>query len=125
MISYFEIGGHVVVIDTPSLQSSPFGVTVAERPERGRNSAKAESVRSPPGANETGESRSLSEEIIERGGRVRRARRAVALAMTLAAVDGPLPFGDAAAIVVLGVYASYEINMAIGDSLQIDPFRKR
>ena len=42
MISYFEIGGHIVECLSTSLPSSQSMVTAAERPERGRNSAKAE-----------------------------------------------------------------------------------
>ena len=45
MISFFEIGGHLVECsteDSTSLPSSKFGGIAAERPERGRNSAKAE-----------------------------------------------------------------------------------
>jgi len=45
MTSYFEIGGHLVECsteDSTSLPSSKFGGIAAERPERGRNSAKAE-----------------------------------------------------------------------------------
>ncbi len=40
--SYFEITGHIVALDHTSLPSSYFGGIAAERPERGRNSAKAE-----------------------------------------------------------------------------------
>jgi hypothetical protein len=45
MISYFEIGGHIVECsadDNTSLPSSISMVSAAERPERGRNSAKDE-----------------------------------------------------------------------------------
>jgi len=48
-------------------------------------------------------------EVIEAGGRLRRATRAIKLAAFLAAADGPLPIGDMLAIGVLGVYAGYEI----------------
>jgi len=51
-------------------------------------------------------------------GRARRARYALQIAATLAAVDGPLPFGDALAIGVLGTYATYEIIGAVGDIIQ-------
>lgn len=49
------------------------------------------------------------EELYEVRGRARRARRAIAIAVSLAAADGPLPFGDILAIGVLGVYAGYEV----------------
>lgn len=45
MTSYFEIGGHIVecsAYDNTSHPSSLSMVSVAERPERGRNSAKDE-----------------------------------------------------------------------------------
>jgi len=48
-------------------------------------------------------------DVIEAGGRLRRASRAIKLAAFLAAADGPLPIGDMLAIGVLGVYAGYEI----------------
>jgi hypothetical protein len=51
-------------------------------------------------------------------GRFRRARYALTLAGTLAAADGPLPFGDALAIGVLGSYATYEVVTAVGDLRQ-------
>jgi len=45
MTSYFEISGFIVESDNnTSLPSSKFGGIAAERPERGRNSAKAEEV---------------------------------------------------------------------------------
>ena len=55
MKSYFEIHGHVVELFHTSPSSPQFGGIAAERPERGRNSAKAESVMSV--ARDTGESR--------------------------------------------------------------------
>lgn len=51
-------------------------------------------------------------------GRLRRARYALTLAGTLAAADGPLPFGDVLAIGVLGSYATYEVVTAVGDLRQ-------
>jgi len=53
-------------------------------------------------------------------GRARRAKRAFSIALTLAAVDGPLPFGDAAAVVLLTGYGIYEIHGAILDFVQYD-----
>ena len=46
-------------------------------------------------------------------GRLRRARRAITLAASLAAADGPLPIGDVLAIGVLGVYAGYEVYKTV------------
>lgn len=55
--SFFEIAGDIFELEHTSLPSSSLGGIAAERPERGRNSAKAESVRRALGSNETGESR--------------------------------------------------------------------
>jgi len=46
---------------------------------------------------------------VESAARIRRARRAIQVAIILASADGPLPIGDMLAIGVLGVYAGYEI----------------
>jgi len=53
--SYFEIHGHIVECVVTSLPSPHFGGIAAERPGRGRKSAKAESLMS--AARDTGESR--------------------------------------------------------------------
>ena len=53
------------------------------------------------------------EEIGKVPGRLRRARRAITLAVTLASADGPLPIGDVAAIGLLGAYAGYEIYKSV------------
>lgn len=55
--------------------------------------------------------------VIDSYGRARRARWALTTAASLAAADGPLPFGDAVAIGVLGVYAGYELKTAVGQLL--------
>lgn len=50
MTSYFEIGGHIVEVDLQnltSLSSSPLTVSVAERPERGRTSARSQASSMP------------------------------------------------------------------------------
>jgi len=52
-------------------------------------------------------------DVVEAGGRLRRAQRAAKLALFLAAADGPLPIGDMLAIGVLGVYAGYEVYKAV------------
>ncbi len=51
-------------------------------------------------------------------GRLRRARRVLGIAATLAAADGPLPFGDAVAIGVLGIYGTYEVVQGAADLAQ-------
>ena len=118
MNSYFEIGGYIVECDVgiTSHPSSLSMVSVAERPERGRNSAKDEtssmSITSPSSGGK-------GESVYERTSRLRRARRALSIAAALALADGPLPIGDAIAVVGLGAYAVYEINYAAGDPLRM------
>ena len=51
-------------------------------------------------------------------GRLRRARWAATTALGIAAVDGPLPFGDAVAVGFLAAYGAYEFVAGIGDMLQ-------
>ncbi len=113
MKSFFEIHGHIVECDlsadSTSLPSPQLGGFVAERPERGRNSAKTESVMSV--ARDTGESRT---HVVDNLGRLRRTKRAMAMAVTLAAVDGPLPIGDSLAIAGLLIYSGYEIGVVTG-----------
>jgi hypothetical protein len=52
-------------------------------------------------------------DVIEAGGRLRRAQRAIKVAMVLASADGPVPIGDMLAIGVLGVYAGYEVYKTV------------
>jgi len=127
MNSYFEIGGHIVECsadDNTSLSSTISMVSVAERPERGRKSAKDETSlmsKTSPSSGGKGES------VYERTSRLRRARRALSIAAAIALADGPLPIGDAIAVVGLGAYAVYEINYAAGDPLKMSegPYRWR
>lgn len=51
-------------------------------------------------------------------GRIRRAQWAFTTAAALAAADGPLPFGDIAAIGFLGIYGGYEVIEAVKDISQ-------
>jgi len=130
MTSYFEIDGEIISVDEVTDPYAQLPSSALEESYRLHLREQiSDELTGDPNALQFSEisssESSPGETLLERGGRVRRARRAIALAMTLAAADGPLPFGDAAAIVVLGVYAGYEINMAVGDPLQMDPFRKR
>jgi len=52
-------------------------------------------------------------EVARSAARLRRARRAAQLAITLAAADGPVPIGDMLAIGVLGIYVGYEIYKTV------------
>ena len=68
-----------------------------------------------------GDTDGYSAQRMTRGvGRARRARWAFVTAATLAAVDGPLPVGDAAAIVFLAGYGIYEGYGAVQDIIQYD-----
>jgi hypothetical protein len=53
-------------------------------------------------------------------GRARRAKLMFTIAATLAYADGPLPFGDGVAIVVLAGYGIYEGYKAVEDIVQYD-----
>jgi hypothetical protein len=56
---------------------------------------------------------------IETYERAKRARSAVTVAMTLAAVDGPLPIGDTVAIGLLAGYATYEAVLAFRNVVEL------
>ncbi len=104
MSSFLNVGGSLVDLGTKYQYSE--GISESDQifyseAERFVVTKAAESVGLDP------------EEVAEAAGRVRRARRAVQLAMTLAAVDGPIPIGDMLAIGVLGVYAGYEIYKTV------------
>jgi len=120
MTRYFEIGGTIIELsmdDDTSLPSTLSMVPEAERPERGRNSAK----------DKTSSMSKTAADTFDKAARVRRARRAISLALGIAAADGPLPIGDTIAVVGLGVYAAWEINHAAGDPLKMSegPYRWR
>ena len=116
MNAYFELAGHVIetqVIDD-SVPGRPPIVTARSLSKQHNipqsvirqvdKKAKADTGISP-----------LT--VLDSYGRARRARWAITTAATLAAADGPLPFGDAVAIGVLGVYAGYELKTAVGQLL--------
>jgi len=67
----------------------------------------------------TRESDGYSAQRATRGvGRARRAKWALTTAATLAMADGPLPIGDAAAVVFLTGYGIYEGYGAVQDFIQ-------
>lgn len=112
MTSFFEIGGHIVECDLTSLLSPYRMVSAAERPERGRIAARSQASSMPQTSSASG---GLTvREVASRVGRAQRARRAIAIAATLAAADGPLPIGDTLAIVGLTIYAGWELGHATG-----------
>ena len=115
MTSYFEISGHIVECSTDDNTSHPSSismVSVAERPERGRNLAMNENFSSRTSAR--GLTVSDVADVASRVGRAQRARRAISIAAMLAAADGPLPIGDTLAIVGLTIYAGWELGHATG-----------
>lgn len=109
MKSYFEIHGHIVessVDDYTSPPSPQLGGFVAERPERGRNSAKTESLMSSKfAARDTGESRTHWDDT-----RKMRVRTALTVAASIALADGPLPIGDSLAVAGLLIYSGWELG---------------
>lgn len=112
MNAYFELGGHVIetVVQDESIPGRPPMVTARSLSRQHHvpqsviravdRQAKADTGISP-----------LT--IMDSYGRARRARWAFTTAATLAAADGPLPFGDTLAIGVLAVYGAYEVKTAI------------
>ena len=111
MKSYFEIHGHIVecsVAYNTSPPSPQLGGFVAERPERGRNSAKTESVTTRT-RRDTGESRTHWDAT-----RKMRVRTALTVAASIALADGPLPIGDSIAVAGLLVYSGWELGHEFG-----------
>jgi flagellar biosynthesis/type III secretory pathway ATPase len=51
--------------------------------------------------------------------RAKRARSAITIAMTMAAVDGPLPIGDTIAIGLIAGYGAYEAVLAFRDVVEL------
>jgi len=112
LTSFFEIGGHIIECDITSHSSSTLMVSAAERPERGRIAARSQASPMLQTSSSTG---GLTvRDVASRVGRAQRARRAIAIAATLAAADGPLPIGDTIAIVGLTIYAGWELGHAVG-----------
>jgi hypothetical protein len=117
--TYFEIGGHVIesiVEPRPGVESRPRKDFVEHYiseefhvPKKlTKTAAKQVSV-------ETGYD---PQRAMQGAARARRAKWAFTTAATLALADGPIPVGDMAAIVFLGIYGSYEIVTAVGDIVQ-------
>ena len=112
MKSYFEIHGHVVECITRTSTSPPssqLGGFVAERPERGRNSAKTEVARSARREAEETESRTHWDAT-----RKMRVRTALTVAASIALADGPLPIGDSIAVAGLLIYSGWELGHEFG-----------
>lgn len=111
--TFFEIGGHVV----ESYTEEEFGPRPSPLPLV--DFAKERGVPTPlvkKASKEVQQSTGIDAMQLSRAhGRARRARWALTTAAALAAVDGPLPVGDAIAIGVLGAYAGYEVGMAVKD----------
>jgi hypothetical protein len=119
LVSYFEIGGHIVETGlniSESMESNfitPLDFAPIIKPVDVGVGLVAKAVF------KTTKKESYDPIRAARApGRARRARYALQMAAALAAVDGPLPFGDALAIGVLGTYATYEVVGAVGDIIQ-------
>lgn len=119
LVSYFEIGGHIVETGLNVSEAmewnflTPMDFAPIIKPVDVGVGLAAKAV------SKTTKKESYDVVRASRApGRMRRARYALQLAATLAAADGPLPFGDALAIGVLGGYATYEVIGAVGDLKQ-------
>ena len=117
--TYFEIGGHVVESyvesNHPHAQLRPRSDPVHQMMKEEHGVPKSMTKRALQSASPEGYDLNRAAQGY---GRYRRARWAFKIAAALAMADGPLPFGDIAAIGVLGVYGVYETTQAIGDILQ-------
>ena len=113
--TYFEIGGHVIETSMPTQSPRPAAVPLMEL-------AKKHGVPKPLARKAIKETSDAIGYDVQRGAnayaRYRRARWAFTTAAALAAADGPLPFGDIAAIGLLGAYGGYEVVAAFGDLVQ-------
>lgn len=111
-ISYFEMGGHVIETVVPSDVPRPQAVTA-------RSISKQMNVPTPvvkAVSKDVQDKTGIDPlKVAEKYGRARRARWAIATAIGMAAADGPLPFGDIAAIGFLGAYGAYEAYMIVTD----------
>ena len=115
--TYFEIGGHVIEtqLDESHGPRPPADPLMELAKKHGVPKPLARKA-----IKETSDSIGYDIQRASRGaGRLRRARRALSIAATLAAVDGPLPIGDAVAIGFLGIYGGYEIVAGVGDLAQL------
>lgn len=112
MNAYFEIGGHII-------ETHVQGENMPGRPPKidARSLSRELNVPAPL-------IRAASKDIEQKTGvdlltvadsysRMRRARWAIGTALTIAAADGPLPFGDMIAVGVLGGYGAYEVYTAV------------
>jgi hypothetical protein len=115
--TYFEVGGHVLEhhLNRPELPGRPAATGVKVISERTGVPAPLVRKAAKQFQKDTG-----YDPVRAAGahGRFRRARWAFTTAATLAAVDGPLPVGDALAIGLLAGYGAYETVSAIQDILQ-------
>ena len=115
--SYYEVGGLIHECVTPSattapsavLHSSPIFLDAAKRYTTIEHAERVSHLSMPKPKTGVKLARNLS--------RAGRAQRALVLAGTVAAADGPLPIGDAIAIGILSAYAGYETYRIIDDLL--------
>lgn len=111
-VSYFEIGGQLIEshVDTPT----PRPQAVTAKSISKQLDVPTPMVRSVDRGvkQKTGIS---PLKVAEKHGRARRAIWAFSTAATIAAADGPLPFGDVVAIGFLGAYGIYETHQIVTD----------
>lgn len=108
------MGGHVLETYTPD----EYGPRPALSPLKEK--ARKAGIPAPlyrKGVKEGKEKTGIDVEKLSSGvGHVKRSRWAwLTVAGMLAAADGPLPFGDAAAVALLLAYGTYEAVEAVGD----------
>jgi hypothetical protein len=115
--TYFEVGGHVLEhhLDRPELPGRPAATGVKQISKKTGVPAPLVRKAGKQIQKETGY------DVIRAAGahgRFRRARWAFTTAAVLAAADGPLPIGDAAAVALLAGYGVYETVSGVQDILQ-------
>jgi len=111
--SYFEIAGHVLesVVETPIAR--PAQTNIVKDMKRRYGVPASVTKQAARAAKEKTGADPIRLSAVP--GRARRAKWAYLTAATLAMADGPLPFGDIAAIAVLTAYGTYEVVEAVGD----------
>ena len=115
--TFFEIGGHVVESHVVQSGQPQRPVSITPRSISKKTGVPVPLVKQ---ASKEFEQKTGYDVMRASGGygRLRRARWAFTTAAAIAAADGPLPFGDAAAIAFLAGYGVYETVTGIGDFVQ-------
>lgn len=115
-VTYFEIGGQIIesVVETPTVRPPATSLQRYLKKEHDVPVAMTKKA--------TREIKKKTGYDLERAsgapGRFRRAQWAMSTAAVLATADGPLPIGDAIAVVFLTGYGLYEGASAVMDIVQ-------